>query len=77
MHSQGLKFGIHVIRGIPRESVARNLPIEGTSFKAQDAADQSDACPWDPTSWGTKDNEAGQAGTTLWCASMPGGASIF
>lgn len=61
IHSKGLKFGIHVIRGIPRESVLRNLPIEGTAFKAQDAADQTDACPWDPTSWGIKDNAAGQA----------------
>ena len=61
VHSQGLKFGIHVIRGIPRESVSRNLPIEGTSFKARDAADVTDACPWDPTSWGIKDNAAGQA----------------
>ena len=61
VHAQGLKFGIHVIRGIPRESVARNLPIEGTNFKAQDAADQTDACPWDPTSWGIQDNAAGQA----------------
>jgi alpha-galactosidase len=61
VHSQGLKFGVHVIRGIPRESVQRNLPIEGSAFKAQDAADQNDACPWDPTSWGIKDNEAGQA----------------
>lgn len=61
IHSKGLKFGVHVIRGIPRESVQRNLPIEGTAFKAQDAADQSDACPWDPTSWGIKDNAAGQA----------------
>jgi len=61
VHSQGLKFGIHVIRGIPRESVSRNLPIEGTSFKAQDAADVTDACSWDPTSWGIKDNAAGQA----------------
>src|SRR5512146_796412 len=61
VHSKGLKFGVHIIRGIPRESVQRNLPIEGTAFKAQDAADQTDACPWDPTSWGIKDNEAGQA----------------
>ena len=61
VHSRGLKFGVHIIRGIPRESVLRNLPIEGTVFKAQDAADQNDACPWDPTSWGIKDNEAGQA----------------
>lgn len=61
VHSKGLKFGVHIIRGIPRESVVRNLPIEGTAFRAQDAADQTDPCPWDPTSWGIKDNAAGQA----------------
>jgi alpha-galactosidase len=61
VHSKGIKFGVHIIRGIPRESVARNLPIEGSAFKAQDAADQNDACPWDPTSWGIKDTAAGQA----------------
>lgn len=61
VHSMGLKFGIHIIRGIPRESVQRNLPIEGSDFKTQDAADQNDACPWDPTSWGIRDNAAGQA----------------
>lgn len=61
VHAKGLKFGIHIIRGIPRESVLRNLPIEGSAFKAQDAADQNDPCPWDPTSWGIKDTAAGQA----------------
>lgn len=61
VHSHGLKFGIHIVRGIPRESVSRNLPIEGTDFEAPDAADPKDACPWDPTSWGVKDSPAGQA----------------
>ena len=61
VHAQGLKFGIHIVRGIPRASVERNLPIEGSPFRAQDAADQADACPWDPTNWGVKDNAAGQA----------------
>jgi hypothetical protein len=61
VHSQGLKFGIHIVRGIPRASVERNLPIEAGPFHAQDAADTSDACPWDPTNWGVKDNAAGQA----------------
>jgi alpha-galactosidase len=61
VHAQGLKFGIHIVRGIPRASVERNLPIEGSSFHAQDAADQSDVCPWDPTNWGVRDNAAGQA----------------
>jgi alpha-galactosidase len=61
VHAQGLKFGIHIVRGIPRASVERNLPIAGSRFKAQDAADQSDACPWDPTNWGVRDTAAGQA----------------
>lgn len=61
VHSLGLKFGIHIVRGIPRQSVSQNLPIEGSAFKAVDAADQSDACPWDPTNWGVRDNAAGQA----------------
>lgn len=61
VHGQGLKFGIHIVRGIPRESVRRNLPIEGGRFHVADAADTSDACPWDPTNWGVRDNAAGQA----------------
>lgn len=61
LHSQGLKFGIHIVRGIPRESVKRDLPIEGSAYKLTEAADQSDACPWDPTNWGVKDTPAGQA----------------
>ena len=61
VHSKGLKFGVHIVRGIPRESVSRNLQIEGSSFRAQDAADQNAPCPWDPTSWGIRNNEAGQA----------------
>ncbi len=61
VHSQGLKFGIHIIRGIPRASVERNLPIADSDFHAIDAADTTDPCPWDPTSWGVKDNPAGQA----------------
>jgi hypothetical protein len=61
VHSRGLKFGIHIVRGIPRESVTRNLPMAGSHFHAQDVADVSDACPWDPTNWGVRDTPAGQA----------------
>jgi alpha-galactosidase len=61
VHAQGLKFGIHIVRGIPRASVERNLPIANSAFHAADAADTADACPWDPTNWGIKDNAAGQA----------------
>jgi alpha-galactosidase len=61
VHAQGLKFGIHVMRGIPRQVVAANLQIAGTQFHAADAADTSSPCPWDEGNWGVKDNAAGQA----------------
>ncbi|MGO8758675.1 MAG: glycoside hydrolase family 27 protein [Terracidiphilus sp.] len=61
LHAQGLKFGIHIVRGIPRQVVAANLPIAGTSLHAADAADTSSPCPWDDGNWGIKDNAAGQA----------------
>ena len=61
VHAQGLKFGIHIVRGIPRGVVDQNLPIAGTSFHAADAADKDSPCPWDEGNWGVKDNEAGQA----------------
>ena len=61
VHSQGLKFGIHIVRGIPRQVVAQNLPIAGSSFHATDAADMTSPCPWDEGNWGVKDNAAGQA----------------
>jgi hypothetical protein len=52
VHSLGLKFGIHILRGIPREAVAANLPIEGSPFHTADAADPSDTCPWNPFNYG-------------------------
>jgi len=36
LHSKGLKFGIHIMRGVPKEAVKRNTPIFATSFKAAD-----------------------------------------
>jgi len=61
LHKQGLRFGIHIVRGIPRQVVAANLPIAGTHFFAADAADTTSPCPWDEGNWGVKDNPAGQA----------------
>jgi len=61
VHAHGLKFGIHIVRGIPRQVVAANLPIAGTHFRARDAADIASPCPWDEGNWGVKDNAAGQA----------------
>ena len=61
VHSLGLKFGIHIIRGIPRQAVANNLPIADTEYHAIEAADTSDTCDWNPDTFGVKSNPAGQA----------------
>ncbi len=61
VHSLGLKFGIHILRGIPREVVTENIPIANSSFHAAEAADPSDTCFWNSDNYGVKDNAAGQA----------------
>jgi len=61
VHGQGLKFGIHLIRGVPRESAKRNVPIAGSQFTTGEAADTTDVCPWNNDNYGVKDNAAGQA----------------
>ncbi len=61
MHAKGLKFGIHVIRGIPKKTVAADTVIAGSTFHASEAADAADVCPWNPDNFGVKDNAAGQA----------------
>ena len=45
VHSRGLKFGIHVMRGIPRLAVQRGLV-------AADAAETGNTCIWDHTMYG-------------------------
>jgi hypothetical protein len=46
VHSKGLKFGIHIMRGIPREAVDKNLPIKGVLNHASDVADKIHVCTW-------------------------------
>jgi alpha-galactosidase len=52
VHALGLKFGIHILRGIPKQAVEKNLPIEGSDYHAADAADTSDTCPWNFDNYG-------------------------
>ncbi|HEV2196564.1 MAG TPA: glycoside hydrolase family 27 protein [Candidatus Acidoferrum sp.] len=62
VHSLGLKFGLHILRGIPKEAVRKNLPIAGSSLHAADAANTSDICPWNPFNFGLDaDQPAAQA----------------
>ena len=52
IHKKGLKFGIHLMRGIPRQAVNENLPILGTNLRAKDIANINDTCPWNPDMYG-------------------------
>jgi alpha-galactosidase len=47
IHSKGLKFGIHVMRGIPRQAVWAKTPVKGTAgITADMIADTNSVCPW-------------------------------
>ena len=46
IHSKGLKFGIHMMRGIPVLAVKNNTPILGSDAKAQDIYTTEGQCPW-------------------------------
>jgi alpha-galactosidase len=61
VHSLGLMFGLHIIRGIPREAVEKNLPIAGSAYHAAEAANTADTCRWNADNYGLKANAAAQA----------------
>ena len=46
VHSKGLKFGIHIMRGIHRKAWSDGSPIMGTELTAKDIAETQDTCTW-------------------------------
>ena len=46
VHAKGLKFGIHIMRGIPRQAYFAKLPVLDTKVTAHDIADTDSACSW-------------------------------
>lgn len=61
VHSKGLKFGIHIMRGIPRKAAHLHLAVLGTDVTANEVADAASICCWNPDMYGVKDTKAGQA----------------
>ncbi len=59
VHGKGLKFGIHILRGIPRQAVAANTPILGSSARAADVADKTSICQWNPDMYGIDTTKPG------------------
>lgn len=61
IHSLGLKFGIHIMRGIPRTAAHRHMPVMGTEVTADVIADPSSICGWNPDMYGVRNMPEGQA----------------
>ncbi len=59
VHSLGLKFGIHLLRGIARECVKKNTPIKGTDKRALDIAKVSSTCDWNTDMYGVDATKEG------------------
>ena len=59
VHSLGLKFGIHIMRGIPRQAVHRNTAIKGTSRTAREIAKTSSICQWNTDMYGVDPEKEG------------------
>jgi alpha-galactosidase len=60
LHAKGLKFGLHLMRGIPRQAVDRdNAPILGTPYHAADIADKQHVCFWNTDMYGVDMSKPG------------------
>ena len=54
VHSLGLKFGIHIMRGMPRNAAHKRLPIEGSVYSCDTAANPHSVCAWNPDMYGLR-----------------------
>lgn len=59
VHALGLKFGIHILRGIPRQAVKANTPVLGTQIHAADIADPQSVCRWNTDMYGVDMSKPG------------------
>ena len=59
VHSLGLKFGIHIMRGIPRQAVHRNTGIKGTDKTAREIAKTASICAWNTDMYGVDPEKEG------------------
>lgn len=60
VHNLGLKFGIHIMRGIPRRAAEQHCAVMGTKVTADVIADPSSICGWNPDMYGVRNTQEGQ-----------------
>lgn len=52
IHAMGLRFGVHLMRGVPRRAVELDLPVLGSTSSCTAIADPANDCPWNPDNVG-------------------------
>lgn len=60
VHSLGLKFGIHIMRGIPRQAAHQDLPIKNSKYTARQVAHHFSVCSWNTDMYGMYNCEGAQ-----------------
>ena len=59
IHSLGLKFGIHIMRGVPRQAVHQHLPVLGTNTTCDKIASATSLCRWNTDMYGVDPSKEG------------------
>lgn len=67
VHGLGLKFGIHIMRGIPRQAVHAHTPVLGTAFDAAAVAHATSLASWNTDMYGV---DARKPGAQAWYDSI-------
>lgn len=59
VRAQGLRFGVHLMRGAPRLAVERRLKVLGTNIPIADIVDKRSVCSWNPDMYGVDMSKPG------------------
>jgi hypothetical protein len=63
----GIRMGIHLMRGVPRQAVDQRLPIKNSPYKTSDICDKHRNCHWNPQTFGV---DPGKPGAQDWYDSV-------
>lgn len=59
IHNRGLKFGIHIMRGVPKEAVHKKLLVKNTKITADKIYSPEYQCSWLPDNYTVLKNKEG------------------
>lgn len=58
-HSKGLKFGLHLMRGVIRQAIEEGCTVKGTDIPVKDIADTLSICTWSKLAYGVDMDKPG------------------